>query len=378
VHRGQRRQPCPSRARLGRRPGSVAGALAALGLVLAAGPGATRGAERSRLDDPAASRIARPVVVAQAPDAGPPANTRPPRVAGVPRPGAVLAATEGTWSGGPRRFGYQWERCDASSRCAPVRGARSRGYVVSAADVGAALRVAIRGSNAHGRSPPAFSLPTRAVAPATFLSVGRPAVLGRAEVGRSVRATVGRWTPSGATDFIYDWLRCSADGSGCAPIPGAIDATYRLRAPDAQARLRVRVTAIWDAGSSSADSAPSAIVRPALMRPFPVVHIRGAFTATGATLDLVAVTAPSGARITVACEGDDCPVGRLVRRARGTVRFRELERTFRAGTRFTLRVAKTGLVGKYTSIVIRADQSPARRDRCLRPDRLRPVRCPDR
>ena len=52
------------------------------------------------------------------------------------------------------------------------------------------------------------------------------------------------------------------------------------------------------------------------------------------------------------------------------------EHYLRAGIRLGVRVTRAGRVGKYTTFTIRAGRSPMRKDRCLRPDRKRPVSCP--
>ena len=45
--------------------------------------------------------------------AGPvPANSTPPAISGVPRDGQLLAATTGTWTNSPTKYGFQWLRCD--------------------------------------------------------------------------------------------------------------------------------------------------------------------------------------------------------------------------------------------------------------------------
>lgn len=63
-----------------------------------------------------------------------------------------------------------------------------------------------------------------------------PAVSGTAQVGMTLTATPGAWTPSGAS-FTYQWL---ADGSR---IPGATSATFTPGAAQTGTRLSVRVTA---------------------------------------------------------------------------------------------------------------------------------------
>jgi hypothetical protein len=112
------------------------------------------------------------------------------------------------------------------------------------------------------------------------------------------------------------------------------------------------------------------------MRPFPVVRIKGYATSFGAVLQLVSVTTPPGAWVAALCLGRGCPFRRRTERSGARVRLRSLERSLGAGTRLQIRVIKPALIGKYTSLVIRAGAPPSRRDRCLMPNSTRPARCP--
>jgi PKD repeat protein len=137
--------------------------------------------------------------------------------------------------------------------------------------------------------------------------------------------------------------------------------------------------------SLSTPAAPPLPVAPAQLRwldPFPVVRIRGRTTRAGAFVNLFTVRAPGGARIELRCAGGTCPKHRmrkLVRASSGrpsTVRFKQLERVLRAGTRLQVLVTKKGLVGKYTRFRVQRVRPPVRIDRCLMPGSLRPVKCP--
>jgi hypothetical protein len=79
----------------------------------------------------------------------------------------------------------------------------------------------------------------------------------------------------------------------------------------------------------------------------------------------------------VRCKGPRCPYKRKRIRAKGKrIVLHALERSFGAGTVIEIRVTKSETIGKYTRLRIRARQSPARVDRCLRPGKPnKPVRC---
>jgi hypothetical protein len=314
-----------------------------------------------------------------------PANTTPPEVSGTARTGQLLTASLGAWTGTPPlAFTHQWERCGPSGLgCQAIAGAASATYVVTTADANMTLRVAVTAANGGGTSAPAYSVPIGVVERGELVNLVPPSTTGRPEVGRSLTATPGRWNDDGPIDFLYRWLRCRADGSACAPIPQGTAPTYRLSTLDVEHRLRVRVTAISDKGSAVAESALTASVqgvggeapRPTLMSPFPVVRVSGIYTRRGAVFRRVSVRAPRGATITIDCRGAGCPFRRRARIVR-VVRIRSLERAFRAGARFEIRVTKPGVVGKYTRVRIRAGRPPTRRDRCVMPGSRRPVRCP--
>jgi PKD repeat protein len=112
-----------------------------------------------------------------------------------------------------------------------------------------------------------------------------------------------------------------------------------------------------------------------LINPFPIVRIAGWFTSTGTRIRLLVVNAPRGAKVTIRCKGGGCPFKRQVRLA-SRVRVKKLERVLRAGTKIRVYITQRGLIGKYTSVKIRAGKAPARRDLCLAPGSWRKMRCP--
>jgi NedA-like, galactose-binding domain/Calcineurin-like phosphoesterase len=93
----------------------------------------------------------------------PPANTAPPAVSGYAGQGQTLSTTNGSWSGSPTGYAYQWRRCDAAgASCADIAGATSATYKLAVADVGARPVAAVTASNPTG-SATAVSAPTAVV-----------------------------------------------------------------------------------------------------------------------------------------------------------------------------------------------------------------------
>jgi hypothetical protein len=254
----------------------------------------------------------------------------------------------------------------------------------------------------------------------------RPAVAGAPRESEELTATAS-WTGDPAPTVAWQWLRCEeARSSRCEPIAEATSPTYRIAAADVGSRLRVDITLENGAGETAARSAPTTAVEPAaepepqpepqpdlepepepgdppqsappraafdapanpiigppvsraapppLLRPFPIVRVRGWLTRAGARVTLLTVRAPRGARIATLCRGRSCPVRHLARTASLT-RLRALQRHLRAGTRLDISVTKAGYIGKWTTIVIRQGRPPRRADRCVYPGGRRPAPCP--
>jgi hypothetical protein len=116
----------------------------------------------------------RTAVVQQAP--GSPANTARPTITGEPRVGQELTAENGTWTGNPTSFAYQWQRCDVDAIvCGDVPGATGKTYGVRAADVGFRVRVEVTARNAAGAGT-ANSAPSGIIVPRTPITNARPTI----------------------------------------------------------------------------------------------------------------------------------------------------------------------------------------------------------
>src|SRR4051794_386052 len=145
----------------------------------------------------------------------------------------------------------------------------------------------------HARPVPTSRLPTRlllvlallgvvAAATAAEASAGKkqapvntsaPAVTGTAEELRTLTATTGKWTANPVPVYAYQWGRCNAFGSACVDVPGAVGASYALAFADVGTTVRVRVTATNAVGTSSTESAPTAVVKPVSL----TLPVRAAF-----------------------------------------------------------------------------------------------------
>jgi hypothetical protein len=264
--------------------------------------------------------------------------------------------------------------------------------------------------------PPAFTSP--------------PAVQGDAVVGATLTG-VAVWTGDPAPTVKYQWRRCPAVGGSCISIAGATAATYVVTTADVGFRLGVKITLKNTVASVNLQSVTTAVVvaappptptpsptptptptpspapspkadptpdptpagatsftepvapivdiktRATLLRPFPIVRIRGYFKRGGVRVTLLSINAPSSARIAARCVGPGCPV-RSVRVASAPARLHAFERFLPAGTVLQVRVTSAGRIGKYASFVIRAHSAPLRNDLCLMPGKSKPSPCPTR
>jgi hypothetical protein len=238
-----------------------------------------------------------------------------------------------------------------------------------------------------------------------------PWISGTPNVGQTLSAMGGHWTGPRGTTAGYLWLRCSdGDVRNCRPIDHAASSTYMVQGADQNQMLRVALwaasgrqydykvsDAVGPAGQVNAAPPPAATpVPPAptpvpnngavlhqngvakkakMLRPTPVVRIRGRLTRDGANVTLMTVRAPKGAHVSVSCTGSHCPHSAL-RRGGGLTRYSKLERVWKSGTRLTVRISKPGYVTKISVITIRRGSAPGRVDRCLYPGHKRTQKCP--
>ncbi len=133
-----------------------------------------------------------------------------------------------------------------------------------------------RGS--HGKARALFALLALALPSLTLSSAAgvaaptarpsntaEPEISGRAEQGRTLSASRGRWTGTGSLSYAYRWVRCGVnggrpDGSDCGFILGATRSRYEVADADVGSRLRVRVTATNAEGEQTVASNPTAAV----------------------------------------------------------------------------------------------------------------------
>jgi hypothetical protein len=200
-------------------------------------------------------------VVVGAADAAAPGNTTPPAISGTAKVGSTLTVSNGTWTGSPTSYTYQWQRC-SSSTCTNIAGETKKTYAVTSTDAGHTLRAVVTATNDDGLST-ANSNKTAVVPAASGAPTvtGRPTISGDAIVGESLTASKGQWNGS-PTSFGYQWLRCDQNGAFCFAIDGATGSSYGVRTADTYETLRVAVSAKNANGVTSSTSDASPVVQP--------------------------------------------------------------------------------------------------------------------
>lgn len=218
----------------------------------------------------------------------PPVNSAPPAIsvnsaapaisgeagAGVAFPGDTLTCSNGSWSGSPSAFMYQWDS-DGSA----LAGATAQSYLASQDELGDALSCTVAAANAGGSGSPVTSATIAVVSPQP-VGGAPPTIAGSAVVGRRLSESHGTWS-NAPTSFSYQWQRCNRLGAKCRAIAGATGRTYTVATADVAATLRVLETAANARSTSApAPSPPTAVVT---VPPAGVELIRAAIVASSAS-----------------------------------------------------------------------------------------------
>jgi hypothetical protein len=188
-----------------------------------------------------------------------PTNTALPSITGAAEEGATLTASEGSWTGSPTGYAYQWEDCNTSGEaCSNISKATASTHKLGAGDVGHDLRVVVSATNAAGTTKATSEATGTVVAEKAPENKGLPSITGDAEEGETLSASEGSWSGN-PTSFGYVWEDCEASGEGCSSN-GSTSSSYKLRAGDVGHTLRVIVTATNGAGSGEATSEATSTV----------------------------------------------------------------------------------------------------------------------
>ena len=184
-----------------------------------------------------------------------PSNSTAPAISGQAVQGQTLTASNGSWSGSPTSYAYQWQDC--SSGCSNITGATGSTYTVQGSDVGDTIDVVVMATNAGG-SGSATSTRTATVVSAAPSNTSLPTISGTSQQGQTLTASSGSWSGS-PTSYAYQWQDCTS-ATSCSDISGATSHSYTLQSSDVGKSIDVVVKASSAGGAGSATSAQTQTV----------------------------------------------------------------------------------------------------------------------
>ncbi len=104
-----------------------------------------------------------------------PVNTSAPTISGTTQVGSTLTAANGSWTGPPDTYAYQWQGCDsAGAGCVNISGATNSTYNLTSTDVDKTIKVEVTASNTAGSTAAtssATAVITNPQPPATNLDI---------------------------------------------------------------------------------------------------------------------------------------------------------------------------------------------------------------
>ena len=180
-------------------------------------------------------------------------NDGAPTITGTVQVGKQVSAGNGTWSATPDSYTYRWFQDGTAT---PI--GTGKNLVVPAGAAGRALTVEVTAKAPAYHDGVATSAPSGAVALGDLVNNTAPSVSGTAQVGKTLTANPGTWTPAPAADgFAYQWFQ---DGT---PIPDATGKQLVVPASAEGRTLTVEVTATVDGyAPSSVESVGTGAVVP--------------------------------------------------------------------------------------------------------------------
>ena len=201
-----------------------------------------------------------------------------PSITGTTQVGQTLTADPGEWTPSGATFAYQWLADDEL-----ISGATASTYVLTSGELGKTITVRVTASKEGFDPDQATSDGVGPVTGPPLVNDTPPSISGTAQVGSTLTADPGTWTPSGAT-FVYQWMADDAD------IGDATGTTYVVQPADLGKVITVQVVAskagFAPAQAFSAGTSPvvnPTVVNTALPSISGTPKVGQALTATGGT-----------------------------------------------------------------------------------------------
>jgi len=168
-----------------------------------------------------------------------PVNTVAPNVTGGNYVGDLLTTTNGTWSGSPTSYSYQWKRGATNI------GTNANTYTLVSADAGLNITCVVTATNATGSTNATSNVfvPSALAAPE---NLSLPVIDGLTTwmVGMTIGFTGNEWSGNPVPTLTYQWLRTGGN------ISGATSDTYDLTGDDEGYMVGVKCTATNTQGTA--------------------------------------------------------------------------------------------------------------------------------
>ena len=152
-----------------------------------------------------------------------------PVITGQAAQGKKLTANPGVWTPRTTKLTYRWMRDGV-----PISGATASAYTLALADIGTKTSVEVTATLA-GHTPIVQVSPETDTVTGIFTKVIKPTISGILELGNTLTANTGTWTPA-AESYDFEWYR-----SGVM-IDGENSQTYVLTEDDFGSSITVKVT----------------------------------------------------------------------------------------------------------------------------------------
>jgi len=168
-----------------------------------------------------------------------PVNTVLPVVSGTTYVGDLLTTTDGTWTGTPTSFSYQWKRGATNI------GTNANTYTLVSADANTNITCVVTATNATGSTPATSNVVTAAVLAAPT-NIDPPVINNEQiwQVGMIICFTGNVWNGNPIPTLTYQWQRTGGN------ISGATSDTYDLTGDDEGYLVGVKCTATNSQGTA--------------------------------------------------------------------------------------------------------------------------------
>ena len=179
-----------------------------------------------------------------------PTSTDAPAVSGAAAANQTLEVSQGSWTGSPTSFSYEWMRSTtAAGTYLPIANATSSTYFLTSSDTDYFIRATVTASNSGGSTAVQTAATAQVMATLPVPSNRSvPVVSNSPVVGNSLSATAGDWNYA-PTSYSYQWRRATSGGT-YSDITGQTLSTYNVDIGDLGYFIRVMVTARNSAGDS--------------------------------------------------------------------------------------------------------------------------------